>query len=84
MTRAALSLALAALTLGVGLWTCVVACWNHQRADNLARLQRRFDMQRAANAQLEARAAAHVWGVDDEAAAREAVTPRLELPEVAP
>jgi hypothetical protein len=53
---------LASLTLAVGLWTAVVACYNHQRAANLSGLQRELEILRAANDQAEAEAAAHIWG----------------------
>jgi len=62
MTRVVLSIALCVLTLAVGMWTCVVASYNHERAAALARLQRGLEMRRTANAQLESMAAAHVWG----------------------
>lgn len=62
MTRWVLTAALAALSLAVGLWTTVVVSYNHQRAENLARLQRDLEILRASNDQAEARAASHVWG----------------------
>ena len=80
MTRALLSLALSGLTLAVGLWTCLVATWNHQRADQLVRLQRRHEMQRAANDQLAALVSAHVWGLPDGHAAGR-TTPAEPAPE---
>lgn len=65
MTRGLVSILLSLLALSVGLCTALVAGHNHARADRLARLQRRLEMQRAANDQSEARAAAHVWGRQD-------------------
>jgi hypothetical protein len=65
VTRGALAIALSLLALVVGLATSLVAAHNHQRAENLVRLQRHLEMQRAANAQNEARAAAHVWSRSD-------------------
>lgn len=62
MTRVLLSVTLCVLTLSVGLWTCVVASYNHERAAKLAQLQRALEMRRTANAQLESMAAAHIWG----------------------
>lgn len=62
MTRVLLTVALASLTLAVGLWTAVVACYNHHRAANLSSMQRGLEILRAANDQAEAEAAAHVWG----------------------
>lgn len=65
MTRGLLAIALSLLALAVGLCTAMVVAHNHARADRLAQLQRRLEMQRAANDQSEARAAAHVWGRAD-------------------
>ncbi len=65
MTRVLLALGLAALTICVGLWTAALAARNHRRAHNLALLQRPLEMRRAANEELEAQAAAHVWGVSN-------------------
>lgn len=65
MTRGLISILLSVLALSVGLCTALVAAHNHARADRLSRLQRRLEMQRAANDQGEARAAAHVWGRAD-------------------
>ena len=62
-TRAVLAFALAALTLCVGLLTCVVQTFNHARAQDLARTQRKIEMLQAANAQADALVAAHVAGV---------------------
>ncbi|HVS19582.1 MAG TPA: hypothetical protein VMT18_13345 [Planctomycetota bacterium] len=69
MTRGLVSILLTVLALTIGLCTALVAGHNHARADRLARLQRRLEMQRAANDQSEARAAAHVWGRADAPAA---------------
>lgn len=65
MTRNLLAVGLALLALTVGLCAAVVVAHNHARADRLAQLQRRLEMQRAANDQSESRAAAHVWGRAD-------------------
>lgn len=65
MTRGVISIALSLLALAVGLCSAMVVAHNHARADRLAQLQRRLEMQRAANDQSEARAAAHVWGRPD-------------------
>jgi len=65
MTRWILTAALGVLTLAVGLWTAVVVSYNHQRAENLSRLQRDLEILRASNDQAEARAASHVWGQAD-------------------
>ena len=65
MTRWILTAALGVLTLAVGLWTAVVVSYNHQRAENLSRLQRDLEILRASNDQAEARAASHVWGQSD-------------------
>jgi hypothetical protein len=65
VTRSLLAVALSLLALTVGLCAAVVVAHNHARADRLAQLQRRLEMQRAANDQSEARAAAHVWGRAD-------------------
>ena len=65
MTRWILTAALGVLTLTVGLWTAVVVSYNHQRAENLSRLQRDLEILRASNDQAEARAASHVWGQAD-------------------
>jgi len=62
MTRLFLTGGLAALSLTVGLWTAIVASYNHQRAANLSDLQREIEILRAANDQAEAQAAVHVWG----------------------
>jgi hypothetical protein len=62
VTRWVLTAALCALSLAVGLWTAVVVSYNHQRAENLSRLQRDLEILRASNDQAEARAASHVWG----------------------
>lgn len=62
MTRTLLTIGLAVLTLAVGLWTAVVASYNHQRGANLSTLERDLEILRAAGDQAEARAAAHVWG----------------------
>jgi hypothetical protein len=65
VTRGLLAIALSLLALTVGLCAALVVAHNHARADRLAQLQRRLEMQRAANDQSEARAAAHVWGRAD-------------------
>jgi hypothetical protein len=62
MTRLLLTLALVALTLAVGLSTAVVSSHNHERAADLAKLQRKLEILRATNDQAAAQAAAHVWG----------------------
>lgn len=69
MTRGLLAFGLSLLALTVGLCAAMVVAHNHARADRLAQLQRRLEMQRAANDQSEARAAAHVWGRADGPAA---------------
>jgi hypothetical protein len=51
------------LIVAAGLCTAVLQCFNHARADDLARLQREWEMRRAANEVLERELAAHVWGV---------------------
>jgi heme exporter protein D len=66
VTRGWISIALSLLALAVGLCAALVVAHNHARADRLAQLQRRLEMQRAANDQGEARAAAHVWGLADD------------------
>jgi predicted histidine transporter YuiF (NhaC family) len=65
VTRWILTAALASLALAVGLWTAVVVSYNHQRAENLSRLQRDLEILRASNDQAAARAASHVWGQGD-------------------
>ena len=60
--RSSRRLGLGAMTLLMGLFTCVVQTTNHERARQLAELQREWEMLEAANAQREAVAAAHVWG----------------------
>jgi hypothetical protein len=72
MTRWILTAALGVLTLAVGLWTAVVVSYNHQRAENLSRLQRDLEILRASNDQAEARAASHVWGQADSHAPKRA------------
>lgn len=62
MTRGLIAILLSVLALAIGLCAALVVAHNHTRADRLAQLQRRLEMQRAANDQGEARAAAHVWG----------------------
>lgn len=62
-TRAVLSVFLCGATLVVGLWTCIVQTRNHDRAQELARRQREWEMIAAANAQMAAIAAAHVAGI---------------------
>lgn len=57
--------ALAAACFGAALWTCCVQAGNHERARALARLQRRWEMLEAANAQAAARAHAHVPGISN-------------------
>ena len=79
MTRGLIAIALSLLALVLGLVGALVAAHNHSRAESLARLQRRLEMQRAANDQSEALAAAHVWGRSGNEVRAEA----LELPEVA-
>jgi hypothetical protein len=66
VTRGLISILLSLLALAVGLCAALVVAHNHGRADRLAQLQRRLEMQRAANDQGEARAAAHVWGLADD------------------
>lgn len=56
---------LGAVCLGAALWTCCVQAGNHERARSLARLQRRWEMLEAANAQAAARAHAHVPGISN-------------------
>jgi hypothetical protein len=77
VTRSLLAVALALAAMTVGLCAAVVVAHNHARADRLAQLQRRLEMQRAANDQSEARAAAHVWGRAD-ARAQAPEEPRAE------
>lgn len=67
MTRVALSLFLTGLALVLGILTCVVQTHNHERAAELSRKQREFEMLDAANAQADAVVSAHVWGVPNEA-----------------
>jgi uncharacterized protein HemX len=62
-TRNMLAFGLCALALAVGLVTCFVQARNHARAQELARLQRQWEMLDAANAQVGAVVAAHVDGV---------------------
>lgn len=66
-TRNTLALALGALSLGVGLLACFVQASNHARAQDLARLQRQWEMLEAANAQVKALVDAHVAGVPNAA-----------------
>ncbi len=63
--RDALVGALALTVVATALWTCCVQAENHQRARDLARLQRDWEMLEAANAQAQARADAHVPGVSN-------------------
>ena len=60
MTRTVLTLFLGALTLATGLWTALVQSSNHERARQLAELQRSWENLEAINVQREARAAAHL------------------------
>ena len=62
-SRAGLAFGLAALTLCVGLLACVLQSFNHARAQELARLQRKIEMLQAANAQAEALVSSHVAGL---------------------
>lgn len=78
MTRGLISLSLSLFALLVGLCAALVVAHGHARADRLAQLQRRLEMQRAANDQSEARAAAHVWGHPDVAPAPEAPAEALQ------
>jgi hypothetical protein len=57
-----MTVGLGAMTLLLGLFTCVVQTTNHERAHQLAELQREWEMLEAANAQRAAVAGAHVWG----------------------
>lgn len=57
--------ALATACVGTALWTCCVQAGNHENARALARLQRRWEMLEAANAQAAARAHAHVPGISN-------------------
>lgn len=61
--RIVLSVALCGLTLFVGLAACLLESVNHERAQELARLQREWEMTAAANAQMRAAVSSHVWGV---------------------
>jgi predicted histidine transporter YuiF (NhaC family) len=65
-TRSTLALALSALTLCVGLLACVLQSFNHARAQELARTQRKIEMLQAANAQADALVSAHVAGVPNQ------------------
>ncbi len=65
IVRDALVATLALASLATALWTCCVQAENHQRARDLARLQREWEMLEAANAQAQARADAHVPGVSN-------------------
>lgn len=67
MTRVAMTVGLGAMTLITGLFTCVVQTTNHDRARQLAELQREWEMLEAANAQRAAIAGAHVWGASNDA-----------------
>ena len=62
-TRAVLSVALSAASVALALWACYVQSLNHSRAQELARIQREWEMLSAANAQMAAVVSAHVWGV---------------------
>lgn len=62
MTRLLLTLGLAVATLAVGLSSAWVSSHNHERAADLAKLQRKLEILRATNDQAAAQAAAHVWG----------------------
>ena len=64
--RAVLSVFLCGSVLAVGVWTCIVQTRNHARAQELARIQRAWEMLAAANAQMAAIVSAHVWGVANE------------------
>ena len=61
----------------IAVCAALVVAHNHARADRLAQLQRRLEMQRAANDQGEARAAAHVLGLADVDGARDERAPTL-------
>jgi len=65
-TRAMLAFGLSALTLCVGLLTCIVQTFNHERAQELARMQRKIAMLQAANAQSDALVSSHVAGVPNQ------------------
>jgi hypothetical protein len=58
-----LSVGLCGAAFATGLIACVVRNANHRRAEELARLQREWEMLAAANAQMAALVEAHVWGV---------------------
>jgi len=65
VTRTLLTLFIAALTLGTGLYAALVQSSNYERARQLAELQRSWENLEAINVQREARAAAHLVGSDD-------------------
>ena len=56
------SLALAAAALVVALLAAAIQSRNHERAQDLALIQRRCEMIEAANAQAATLVRAHVWG----------------------
>lgn len=58
--RAALAFSLGGLTLITGLFAAVVQASNHERARQLAELQRAWEHLEAVNLEREARAAAHI------------------------
>lgn len=64
--RAVLAVSLGALTVVASLATSFVQTSNHARAQDLARIQREWEMAAAANAQMRATVSAHVWGVPNE------------------
>lgn len=84
MTRAVLCSGLSMLALALGLVTCLVQSANHQRAHDLAELQREIEMLGAANAQMEATAAAHVWSLSDSLDAAAAVAGGASTEEARP
>ncbi len=63
IVRNALVALLSLTCVATALWTCCVQAGNHERARELSRLQRRWEMLEAANAQAQARADAHVPGI---------------------
>jgi hypothetical protein len=61
-----MTVGLGAMTLITGLFTCVVESSNHERARQLAEVQRDWETLEASNAQRAAVAGAHVWGRSNE------------------
>ncbi len=85
--RNLLLVTLSLVGLGLGLLTCVLQCFNHARAGDLARLQREWEMRAAANGARQAFLAAHVAGLSstsDLVSRRRAEQTQSEAPQSTP